>query len=63
MTVKPKLVNLSSELTDALGRVGYLKNISRNGVIIIALEEFIQKHFPDAWEDYQKSLSKKYKEI
>ena len=64
MTVKPKLINLSSELTDALGRVGYLKNISGNGVVIIAIEEFVQRHFPDTvWKDYQKSLSEKYKEI
>ena len=56
---KQKLIIISEELFDVLGRATVKHNISANAIAILSLESFLKKHSKDLYAEYCEALKQR----
>lgn len=54
MATKSKIIYISEELFDSIGRITVQHNISGNGFIILAIESFMKKNCKPIYKEYTK---------
>ena len=56
---KKKLVIMSEELFDIIGRATFVHNISANALTIISIEYLLKKKSPELYKEYRQKLKER----